>query len=54
MSNKSTLLGCDDKNLGASFQSGARGEVPKFNTFTRNVNTIDLKHFLTHQAIYKF
>ena len=50
----SFCLGCDDKNLGESFEWGATWvKMPRFNTFSRNVNTINLKIFPTYGGIYK-
>ena len=40
----SFYLGYDDKNLGASFPWGE--------TFSRNVNIINLQNFPTHRGIY--
>ena len=49
----SFCLRCDDKNLGASFECGGTWvKMPRFNAFSRNVNTINLKIFPTHGAIY--
>ena len=47
------LVERDDKNLGASFEWGrSLVKIPRFNAFSRNVNTINLKIFPTHGGIY--
>ena len=54
----SHCLGCDGKDLGESFEWEEGGEawvkMPRFNGFSRNVNTINLKILPTYSGIYKF
>ena len=41
----SFCLGCDDKNLGASFEwGGAWVKMPRINGFSRNMNSIKFSH----------
>ena len=48
----SFCLGCNDKNLGASFDwGGAWVKMPRINPFSRNVNSINLKILPTHGGI---
>ena len=46
---------CDDENLGASFEWRGRTWVKmlRYNIFSRNVNTINLKKIPTHGGICK-
>ena len=51
----SFCLGCDGKNFVASFEyGGAWVKMSRFNAFSRNLNAINLKIFLTHVEIYVF
>ena len=46
----------DDKNVGwvLSREGRAWVKMPKFNVFSRNANTINLKIYPTHDGICKF
>ena len=54
--NNFPLPACDDKNLGQNFEwAGIQWvKMPRFNTFSKNLNNINLKSFPTYVGIYKF